>query len=114
MVLLIILFVAAFAVPFFAVLVLARALLLAADPKTRSGAILCFLIPMFTVLAGLISWGGASSVWRYSPQGPVIWFLVWPVLAAVCLGIGAAGFAVAAGRKRHLRSTHDGVATPTI
>jgi hypothetical protein len=114
MVLLIVLAIAAVAVPFFAVVVLANGLLAICEPKTRVAAVACFLVPVVAVLAGLISWGSSSPVWRYSAQGPIIWFLVWPALALACGGIIGAGFTVAAFRRRQLRSMHDAVATPTI
>src|SRR5436190_22383964 len=114
MVILVLLVVAALAVPFCSVVLLANALLTICQPKTRLAAVTCFAVPAVAVLSGLIAWGSSSAVWRYSAQGPIIWFLVWPMLALVCVGIIGAGFAVAAFRKRQIRSTHDAVATPTI
>ena len=114
MVILVVLAVAALGIPFFCVLVLANALLAMCEPKTWLAAVTCFVVPAVAVLSGLIVWGSKSAVWRYSAQGPIIWFLVWPALGLVCVGIIGAGFAVATSRKRQLRSMHDAVATPTI
>jgi hypothetical protein len=114
MVILIVLAVAALAVPSCAVFILANFLLTICEPKTRLAAVTCFVVPAVAVLSGLILWGSSSAVWRYSAQGPIIWFLVWPMLALVCVGIIGAGFAVAAFRKRQIRSMHDAPATPTI
>src|SRR5436190_17920194 len=114
MVILVVLAVAALAVPFCAVVVLANFLLTICEPRTRLVAATCFVVPAVAVLSGLIAWGSSSAVWRYSAQGPIIWFLVWPALALVCVGIIGAGFAVVAFRKKQLRSMRDGVATSTI
>jgi hypothetical protein len=114
MVILVVLAVAALAVPFCVVVVLANFLLTICEPKTRLAAVTCFVVPAIAVLSGLIVWGRSSAVWRYSAQGPIIWFLAWPALALVCVGIIGAGFAVAAFRRRQIRSMHDAVATPTI
>src|SRR2546423_9406216 len=104
--------IAAFVIPFLAVVILTTILFTLCDPKTRFGAIACFVVPAFAILSGLVVWGSTIDLWRYAE--PVMWRLAWPALALICLGIIAAGFAVAASRRRQLRSKHDGAATSTI
>jgi len=109
---LILLGIAAFALPFLAVVILTTILFTLCEPKTRFGAIACFAAPALAILCGLVAWGSTIDLWRYAE--PVMWRLTWPALALICLGIIAAGFAVAASRRRQLRSKHDGAATSTI
>ena|ERR1044071_9429816 len=94
MVLLVLLAIADLAVPFGAVVVLANFLLMICEPKGRLAAITCFVAPAVAILAGLIAWPNATTVLRYSAQGSIIWFLLWPALALACIGIISAGFAV--------------------
>jgi len=112
MVILVLLGIAAFAVPFFAVVVATTVLHALCQPKTRFGAIACFAIPAVALLCGIIAWGSAIPLWRYAE--PITRTLSWPALALVCLGIIAAGFSVAAIRRREVRSTRNGDATSTI
>ncbi|MEY2494617.1 MAG: hypothetical protein QOJ45_1109 [Verrucomicrobiota bacterium] len=108
---LVLLSIAAFVIPFLAVVILTSILFTLCDPKTRFGAIACFTAPALAVLGGLVAWGSTIDLWRYAE--PIMLRFAWPALALSSLGI-AAGFAVAASRKRRLRSMRDGVATPTI
>jgi hypothetical protein len=105
-----VLVVAAVAVPFCSVLVVANTLLAVCAPKTWLAAVACFVVPSLAVLAGLVAWGSAIAAWLH----PIFWHLAWPTLALACIGIVGAGFAVAAFRRRQLRSMHDAIATPTI
>ena len=109
---LVLLAIVAFALPFLAVVVLTTILSTFCEPKTRFGAIVCFGVPSLAVLGGVIAWGSTIPLWRVAE--PIVQILSWPALALVCLGIVAAGFAVAAIRRSGVRSKHHGDATPTI
>jgi hypothetical protein len=97
-------------VPFVVIAVVASALLAMCDPKTRLGAVICFVVPTVAVLVGVIALAWSNARWLY----PLFWSLLLRALGLVCIGSIAAGFAVAASRRRQLRSKHDGVATSTI
>ena len=97
-------------VPFGIAAVVASVLLAICEPKTRLGAILCFGVPAVAVLSGVIAVGWSNAAWLY----PLFWPLVLRALGLACIGVIGAAFAVAAFRKRQLRSMHDVVATPTI
>jgi hypothetical protein len=97
-------------VPFGVVVVLASALLVICEPKTRLRAVICFVVPALIALSGVIALGWSNARWLY----PLFWPLVFRALGLACIGIIGAGFAVAAFRKRQLRSMRDGVATPSI
>ena len=97
-------------VPFAVVLVLASASLAICEPKTRLAAAICFVVPALIAISGLLALGWSNARWLY----PLFWPLVLRALGLACIGIIGAGFAVAAVRKKQLRSRRDGVATSTI
>jgi hypothetical protein len=97
-------------VPFGAIAIVANVLLAMCEPKSRLGAVICFMVPTLAVLFGVIRLAWSNAHWLY----PLFWPFLLRILGLVCIGIIAAGFAVAAGRRRQLRSKHDGVATSTI
>ena len=97
-------------VPFGVAVVGAGASLALCEPKTRLGAVICFVAPAVTVLSGVLALGWSNARWLY----PLSWPLVFRALGLACIGIIGAGFAVAAFRKKQLRSMRDGVATSTI
>jgi hypothetical protein len=78
--------------PFLGVLLISTALLISCSPCKRLSAIACFIVPAVLVPAGLVELGSISSVLRYSPKGPIIWFVVWPALGLACIGIIGAAF----------------------
>jgi hypothetical protein len=97
-------------VPFGVVLFAARTLLAIREPKTRLGAVICFTAPAVAVLCAVTALGWSNAHWLY----PLFWPLVLRALGLACVGIIGAGFAVAAFRKKQLRSMHNAVVTPTI
>src|SRR4051794_3985432 len=102
-------------IPFAGIVVLSSALLVICRPQSRLVTVVCFIIPAILVPAALIALNSASEFWRYSgPQGPVIWFIVWPALILVALGVITAAFAVAAIKKRMIPLSRDGAATRAI
>ena len=109
---LVLLAIAALVLPFLAVVIVTNILFTLCQPKTRFATAACFAVPSLALLCGVIAWGSTIPLWRYAE--PVMRGVAWPALALVCIGIITAGFAVAADRRRQLRSTRDGDATPTI
>ena len=101
-------------IPFGGVVILSTMLLATCKPRSFFAAAVCFVIPAIAVPAALIAANTSSAFWRYSAQGPIIWFIVWPVLLLVGVGVIAAGFAVAAIRKRLIVSPRRGAATHVI
>jgi hypothetical protein len=97
-------------IPFGIVVVLAGALLAICEPKTQLRAVICFIVPALIALSGVFALGWSNARWLY----PLFWPLVLRALGLACIGIIGAGFAVAAFRKKQLRSMRDGVATSTI
>ncbi|HVF70956.1 MAG TPA: hypothetical protein VM940_05045, partial [Chthoniobacterales bacterium] len=78
--------------------------------KSRLAAAICFVIPALIALSGVLALGWSNARWLY----PLVWPFVLRALGLACIGIVGAGFAVAAFRKKQLRSMRDGVATSTI
>jgi hypothetical protein len=97
-------------IPFGVIAVVASALLALSEPKTRLGTVICFVVPTVAVLFGVIGLAWSNARWLY----PLFWPLLLRALGLVCIGIIASGFAVAASRRRQIRSKHDGAATSTI
>ena len=97
-------------VPFGIVVLGAGASLALCEPKTRLGAVICFTVPAVAVLCGVFALGWSNAQWLY----PLFWRFVLRALGLACIGIIGAGLAVAAFRKKQLRSIHNAVATPTI
>ena len=100
--------------PFVGVVFLSLALLSICDARNRLLAFACFAIPAVGVPAALFAVGSSSGVLRYSAQGPIISFMILPVLGLFCVGVVGAGFVFAAVRRRLLRSKHDVAARRTI
>ena len=109
---LVLLAIAAFVLPFLAIVILTTILFSLCEPKTRFGVIACFAIPSLAFLGGIIAWGSTIPLWRVAE--PIMRMLSWPALTLVCLGIITAGFSLAAIRRSEVRSTRDGDATSTI
>ena len=99
------------AIPFAFVVVAACASLEICQPKTRLGAVICYVFPAVAFVSCVFAVGGTRS-------GGYSFPLFWPVfvrgLGPVCIGIFGAAFPVAAYRKKQLRSMRDKPATPTI
>jgi hypothetical protein len=82
--------IAAFALPFFAVAGVATILLTLCEPKTRFGAVACYIVPASAILAAVIVWGSTVDLWRYAE--PIMRRIAWPALTLICLGIIAGRF----------------------
>ena len=113
MVLLVVISIVALVVGFCGAVAVTAALLALLQPKTRMGAVLCFVAAAVVISLVLVAMCSSSTFFRYSAEGPVIWFLVWPTLGCVAVGVIAALFAVSPIRRRLLaQGSH--AATPTI
>jgi hypothetical protein len=98
------------ALPFAVVVVGACVALDIFQPKTRLGAVICYVVPAVAFLSGVVAVGGTRGGYLF----PLFWPLVLRGLGPVCIGIFGAVFPVAACRKKQLRSMREKVATPTI
>jgi len=113
MVILIIVGTVALAAGFVGAIAVTMALLAFCTPKSRTGAAICFVVAACAVVSGILALCSSSAFFRYSADGPVIWFLVWPTLGCAAVGIVSAAVAVSPIRRRLL--TEDSrAATPTI
>ena len=113
MVILVIVSIVALAVGFCGAVAVTAALLALLQPKSRMGAVLCFVVAAVVVALALVAVCSSSTFFRYSAEGPVIWFLVWPTLGSGAVGVIAATFAVPP-IKRRLLTEDSHAATPTI
>lgn len=86
--------------PFGGVIILSVALLFLCKPKTRVAAVACFLVPTVAVAFALLWWGSSTGFFGHGAAGPILWFVVGPVLACVVIGVVAAAFTVACIRRR--------------
>jgi uncharacterized membrane protein YfcA len=113
MVILIIVGIVALAAGFFGAIAVTAALLALCAPKSRTGAAICFVVAACAVVSAILALCSSTAFFRYSASGPVIWFLVWPTLGCVAVGIVSAAVAVSPIRRR-LLAEDSRAATPTI
>jgi hypothetical protein len=79
---------------------ISTALLKLAQPKSRAGAAMCFSAAAAAVVIAAVVLCSSASVFRYSADGPVIWFLIFASVSGALVGLIGAAFAVAAIRRR--------------
>jgi hypothetical protein len=82
------------AVSFCGTVAVTVALLALFSVKARVGAAACFVSAAITVSSALVAICSSSPFFRYSAEGPVIWFVVWPILGCVLLAVLGAALAV--------------------